>query len=205
MWSPFYWTQALMSCKKVKLIHPNAGKALPCWSIHDNWELCDFKVFWKTKQIWGIGHQNSSVIIKIFFPWKLGRKKTFQKVFFQSCFRCLSGYFLLSFFGRDAHRPSFGATFHHFPSCLWLSCCIHCLSFSLLFYIHCSFCCFSSGFLGRLLSDQVWSSNLHHVFLPRLHLILVTNFVILSQLCVDLTYKTNTDWKQQWTLCFPEA
>lgn len=49
IWSPFHWTQALMSCNKVMLIRPNAVKALPCWSIHDNWELCDFKVFWKTK------------------------------------------------------------------------------------------------------------------------------------------------------------
>lgn len=70
---------------------------------------------------------------------------------------------------------------------------LHWLGFSLL-------CCFlgcwpfsSSFFPDRqcLLSDQVFSSNLHHVILPRLNLILVAYFVILCQLHVHLRCGTD--------------
>lgn len=46
----------------------------------------------------------------------------------------------------------------------------------------------------RLLSEEVLSPNLHHVVLPRLHFVFVSDFVVLGQLRVDLTCETN-GWK----------
>lgn len=85
-----------------------------------------------------------------------------------------------------------------------LSCCRFCrlslgsaLRHRLAFLLLCRFlgCRLFGGLLlsgrQRLLPEEVLSADLHHVVLPRLHFVFVSDFVVLGQLRVDLTCETN--------------
>lgn len=122
----------------------------------------------------------TSVVITLFFPLD-----------------SVDGHILCGLGGLSRGSPDsfFGAAFRSLPGCFCLSCGSSLPRFCFLCGLLDCWGFSSKFFLGRqgLFSDQVVSTNVRHVLLPRLHLILIANFVILGQLCVDLRCGTKTE------------